>query len=180
MRTLCEGLSSLSIPIKNASGILDHALVLYSLCTKRNVKLQGKYREGKRTNIQTGSWPRHLYQQPHWSVSNYEAVSERGILQWLRYRIYRLIYAIYVPYITWLWCYSLGASQRSSFLSVETTAFTQLFNLHSKTVQPFLRDMEDTSVCQRHAGHSFCRSECPVQPWVGKTCPTGNCSKSCG
>lgn len=81
MHTLCKGLSSLSIPIKNASVILDHTLGLYSLCTGRNVKLQGKYREDKRTNIQIGSWPRHLYQQPHWSISNYEALSERGILQ---------------------------------------------------------------------------------------------------
>lgn len=32
----------------------------------------------------------------------------------------------------------------------------------------------------RHAGRSCCRSQCPVQPRVGKTCPAGNCSLSAG
>jgi len=77
-------------------------------------------------------------------------------------------------------CVAVAQGHHNWILSVETVAFTQLSSLRSKTLQPFLRDTEDISVCQRRAGHSFCRSECPVQPWVGKTCPAGICSKSCG
>lgn len=88
--------------------------------------------------------------------------------------------------VTQVWNISLDPHRMCSTLQPQDTT-AELFALcadfasHSSPSCPAMlcslsSEAQGCSCCQRHTS-SFWRPECPVQPWVGQTCPASNCSK---
>lgn len=132
-----------------------------ALLVYRGVKLRGKFREGK-SKQQMGGQPRHLYHQAMRRPEQEEFCSDSGVE--------------YITGYTQGMFHASAPGHHSRVLSSLSRA--ALHSSLSCTATLCFPHRPRDAPAARHAS-SFQRPECPVQPWLGQTCPASNCSKGC-